>query len=79
MLAKQLRTKQKNEKGGFLSMLLGTLGTSLLENLFVGKGTIRADDGATGASECTIRAIQNFIATLTFNKFWNIKVLSKWT
>ena len=50
-------------------MLLGTLGTSLLGNLFVGKGTIRADDGTTGASECTIRAIQNFIATLTFNKF----------
>ena len=60
-------------------MLLGTLGTSLLGNLFVGKGTIRTDDGTTGASECTIRAIQNFIATLSFSKFWNIKVLSKWT
>ena len=79
MLAKQLRTKQKNEKRGFLSMLLGTLGTSLLGNLFVGKGTIMTDDGTTGASECTIRAIQNFIATLSFSKFWNIKVLSKWT
>ena len=50
-------------------MLLGTLGTSLLGNLFVGKGTIMTDDGTTGASECTIRAIQNFIATLSFSKF----------
>ena len=38
--------KQKNEKkGGFLSILLGTLGANLLGNLLTGKGTIRADDG----------------------------------
>ena len=39
-------TKTKNEtkeqKGGFLSMLLGTLGASLLGNLFTGKGIVRA-------------------------------------
>ena len=34
-------------------MLLGTLGASLLENLFTGKGTIRV-------GECTIRAVQDF-------------------
>ena len=31
----------KNQKGGFLKMLLGTLGASLLENLLTDKGTIR--------------------------------------
>ena len=29
--------KQKNKKGGLLSMLLGTLGASLLGNLLTGK------------------------------------------
>ena len=37
---KQLKINQKKEKGGFLSMLLGTLGTSLLGNLSKGKGTV---------------------------------------
>ena len=39
----------KKQKGGFLSMLLGTLGASLLGNLLTGKGKIRA-------GENTIRA-----------------------
>ena len=37
--------KQKNKKGGFLSMLLRTLGASLLENLLSGKGIARAGYG----------------------------------
>ena len=42
--------KQKNEKkGGFLSILLGTLGASLLGKLLTGKGTIRAGDGTIRA------------------------------
>ena len=32
----------KEQKEGFLGMILGTLGTSLLGNLLTGKGTIRA-------------------------------------
>ena len=40
-LVKQLKMKQKNKKSDF-SMLLGTLGASLLGNLLTGKGTIRA-------------------------------------
>ena len=37
--------KQKNKKGGFLSMLLGTLGDSLLGNLLSGKGLTTAGYG----------------------------------
>ena len=37
--------KQKKKKGGFLSMLLGTLGASLLVNLLTGKGIVRASTG----------------------------------
>ena len=33
------------EKGGFLSTLLGTLGASLLGNMLAGKGIVRADSG----------------------------------
>ena len=35
--------KHKKQKGGFLGMLLGTLGASLLGNLWTGKGTIWVD------------------------------------
>ena len=36
---------EKEEKGGFLSMLLGRLGASLLGNLSTGKGIVRAGSG----------------------------------
>ena len=35
----------KEQKGGFLSMLLGTLGASLLGNILAGKGINRAGEG----------------------------------
>ena len=41
-LAKTITNKTKEQKQGFLSMLLRTLGPSLLGNLFAGKGIIRA-------------------------------------
>ena len=41
---KQLKIKQE-QKGRFLSMLLGTLGASLLGNLLTGKGIVRAGSG----------------------------------
>ena len=37
--------KKKEQKGGFLSMLLGTLGASLLGNLLNGQGIYRAGKG----------------------------------
>ena len=40
---KQFKMKQKKQKGGSFSTLLGTLSASLLENLLTCKGTIRAD------------------------------------
>ena len=45
--------KQKKQKGGFLSMLLGTLGTSLLGNLLSGKGTVRVGEGIVRAGYCS--------------------------
>ena len=37
-----IKNETKKQKGRFLSMLLGTLGTSLLGNLLSGKGIVRA-------------------------------------
>ena len=44
-VTKTIKNETKEQKGGFLSMLLGTLGASLLGNLLTGKGTIRAGEG----------------------------------
>ena len=40
-----VQNKVKEQKGGFLSMLLGTLGASLLGNLLTGKGAIATRQG----------------------------------
>ena len=44
-VTKTIKNETKEQKGGFLSMLLGTLGASLLGNLLTGKGIIRAGSG----------------------------------
>ena len=40
-----VKNEIKDQKGGFLSMLLGTLGASLLGNILTGKGFVRAGHG----------------------------------
>ena len=40
-VSKTIKSEPKKQKGGLLSMLLGTLGTSLLGNLLTGEGKIR--------------------------------------
>ena len=40
-----VKNETKEQKEGFLSMLLGTLGASLLGNLLTGKGIVRAGSG----------------------------------
>ena len=42
--------KLKNKKEDFTWMILGKLGASLLGNILVGKGVIRAGDGVTAKS-----------------------------
>ena len=37
-----IKNERKEQKGGFLSMLLGTVGASLLGSLLSGKGIVRA-------------------------------------
>ena len=44
-VTKTIKKETKEQKGGFLSMLLGILGASLLGNLLTGKGIVRAGSG----------------------------------
>ena len=46
---KTVKNEVKEQKGGFLSMLLGTLGVSLFGNMLAGRGVIRAEEGTIGA------------------------------
>ena len=49
---KTIKNERKERKGGFLSMLLGTLGASLLGNLLAGKGIVRAGSGHHSLNSC---------------------------
>ena len=53
-VTKTIENETKEQKGGFLSMLLGTLGASLLGNLLAGKGIVRA-----GSDRPSSSALQN--------------------
>ena len=44
-VTKTIKNEAKSQSGGILSMLLGTLGASLLGNLLTGKETVRAGEG----------------------------------
>ena len=44
-VTKTIKNETKEQKGGLLCMLLGTLGPSLLGNLLAGKGIARAGSG----------------------------------
>ena len=51
-VSKTIKNETKEQRGGFLSMLLGTLGASLLGNLLTGgKGIMRVGDGIVHAGE----------------------------
>ena len=44
-VTKTIKNERKEQKGGFLSMILGSLGASLIGNLLTGKEILRAGSG----------------------------------
>ena len=50
-VSETIKNEAKEQRGGFLGILLGTIGASLLGNLLMGKGTIRAGKGTIKAGE----------------------------
>ena len=57
-VTESVQNEIKEQKGGFLSMLLGTLGASLLGNLLTDKGVNKKDKGIHRAGEGIVRAGQ---------------------
>ena len=73
-VSKTIENETKEKRGGFLSMLLGTLGASLLGNLLTGgKGVMRAGDGIVRAGDGIVRAgkgsKKKTKCTVTFSSF----------
>ena len=74
-----IENETEEQRGGFLGMLLGTLGSSLLGNMLAKKGFIQVGDGGTsptlretirageGAAEISRRQRQDFIAAYMSN------------
>ena len=63
---KTIENETKEQRGEFLSVLLGTLGASLLGNLLSGKGMMRAGEGCGSK--------KNLNSLLPFNPLTNIEV-----
>ena len=65
-----IKNEAKEQKGGFLSMLLGTLGASLLGNMLAGKGVIRTQEGTARVGYGLKRSSfkKKIDSTTSFNK-----------
>ena len=79
-VTKTIDNETKEQRGGFLGMLLGTLGASLLGNLLTGgKGIMRADDGIVRTGDGIVRAGEgskknNLNLLLPFHPLTNIEI-----
>ena len=72
-ISKTIENETKEQRGGFLSMLLCKLGASLLGNLLTGKGMMRAGEGIIRAGEGSgSKKKTNFTVTFSsINKYRN--------
>ena len=84
-VSETIQHEAKEQRGGFLSMLLGTLGASLLGDVLskglsgsgvirAGKGTIRAGEGTVRTGEGTIRAGEGTIRAGYGSKRASLKI-----
>ena len=67
---KKIKNETKEQRGGFLSMLLGTLGASLLGNLLTGgKGIMRAGNGIVRAASGSKKTPKFTVTSSFFSKY----------
>ena len=69
-VTKTIKNETKEEKGGFLSMFLGTLRASLLGNLSKGKGFVRAGSGRPLSSTLQNKKAKRIVRAGT-GRSWN--------
>ena len=67
-VTKTIKNETKEQKRGFLSTLLGTLGAFLLGNLLSGKGTVRAGEGIARAGYGSSIKNKSSNSTTSFDK-----------
>ena len=71
-VSKTIENETKEQRRGFLSMLLGTLRASLLDNLLTGgKGMMRAGDGIVRVGEGSKKILKFTVTFSSFNKYRN--------
>ena len=70
-VTKTIENETKEEREGFLSMLLGTLGASLLGNLLTEKGMMRAGEVIVRAGEGGKKTPKFAVTFSSFNKHRN--------
>ena len=74
-VSKTIENETKEQRGGFLGMLLGTLGASLLGNLLTGgKGMMRAGEGIVRAGEGSGSKKKNLNSLLPFHPLTNMEI-----
>ena len=81
-VTKTIKNETKEQKLGFLSILLGTLGASLLGNLLARRRIVRVGSGnkkGKGIVKLVVEKNGIFNAASSFNKLWNTKILGEWT
>ena len=66
-VTKTIKNKTQEQKGGFLSILLGSLGGTLLGNLLTGKGIVTAGSG-NKKEKGTVRAGTGLHSSYTLQK-----------
>ena len=71
-ITQTIKNETKEQKGGFLSMFLGTLGATLLGNMLAAKGMLRAGcrnkEGKKNAKELVMETKWIFNVASFFNK-----------
>ena len=71
-VTKMIENETKEQRGGFLSMLPGTLGASLSGNLLTGgKGMMRAGDGMVRAGKGSKKNPKFTVTFSSINKYRN--------
>ena len=79
-VTKTIKNETKEQKGVFLSNLLGTLGASLLGTMLADKRIVKAGSGNKKGKGIVRLVMENngvFDAVSSFNKLRNTKVLSE--
>ena len=67
-VSETIKNETKEQRGAFLSLLLGTLRAPLLGNLLTGRGIVRAGEGTiTAGYGSSIKKSSD--STTSFNKF----------